>query len=225
VLTRPRLRDDDAGFTLVELLMSVVILGIIAVPLAGVVIGYLKNAGATSARMSESHDAQMAAAYFAQDVQALGTRDYSDATTFDHPLLQSVETGVAATGGTYPCGPAGTPDAVVRLAWDDWDGVPSGSSTAPIRVRAAYVLENGTELHRLVCRDSSAVVSDVVVAHDLVSPFAAVTCTDGAGVAVACTGAGVAVPGTVSLRLTIHDPHSAAGSTYSVTLTGQRRQT
>jgi prepilin-type N-terminal cleavage/methylation domain-containing protein len=223
VLTPARLRDDDAGFTLVELLMSVVILGIIAVPLAGVVLGYLKNAGATSARMSESHDAQMAAAYFAQDVQALGVRDYSDTTTFEHPLLSSVETGAAATAGAYPCGPAGTPDAVVRLAWDDWDGAPSGSSTPPVRVRAAYV-QDGTELHRLFCRNSAAVVSDVVVAHDLVSPFAAVTCTDRAGTAAACTGAGVAVPGTVSLRLTIHDPDSATGSTYAVTLTGERRQ-
>jgi prepilin-type N-terminal cleavage/methylation domain-containing protein len=224
VLTPGRLREDDAGFTLVELLMSVVILGIIAVPLAGVVLGYLQNAGATSARMSESHDAQMAAAYFAQDVQALGVRDYSDTTTFDHPLLSSVETGVAAAAGAYPCGPAGTPDAVVRLAWDDWDGVPSGASASPIRVRAAYVVQNGTELHRLVCRGSSAAVSDIVVAHDLVSPFAAVTCTDRAGIAAACTGGGTAVPGTVSLRLTIQDPQSDAGSTYSVTLTGQRRQ-
>jgi len=224
VLTPPRPGPDDAGFTLVELLISVLILGIIAVPLAGVVLGYLRNAGATSARMSESHDAQMAAAYFAQDVQALGVRDYSDTTTFEHPLLSSVETGVPAAAGAYPCGPAGLPDAVVRLAWDDWDGVPSGPGTSPIRVRAAYVVQNGTELHRLICRDSPAIVSDVVVAHDLVSPFATVACTDRAGLAVTCTGAGDAVPGTVSLRLTIHDPQSAAGSTYTVTLTGQRRQ-
>lgn len=222
MLTPPRLRDE-AGFTLVELLMSVVILGIIAVPLAGVFLGYLKNAGATSARMSESHDAQMAAAYFAQDVEALGVRDYSDTATFEHPLLQSVEAGAPASGGAYPCGPAGTPDAVVRLAWDDWAGAPVGGA-APTRVRVAYVVENGTELHRLVCRGSAVVVSDVVVAHDLVTPFATVTCTDGTGAAVACTGAGAAVPGTVALRLTIHDQQSAAGSTYSVTLTGQRRQ-
>jgi len=220
VLTSPG-RRGDAGFTLVELLISVVILGIIAAPLAGVVLGYLKNADATSARLSESHDVQIAAAYFAQDVESLGVRDYSDTTTFDHPLVQSAETDVAADGGTYPCGPAGTPAAVVRLAWDDWDGVPSSSGT-PTLVRTAYVVQ-GTELHRLVCRGSSAVTADVVLAHNLVSPFAAVTCTDPAGATVGCTGA--AVPGTVSLRLTIHDPHSAAGSTYAITLTGQRRQT
>jgi len=223
VLTPPRSRDDS-GFTLVELLISIVILGIIAGPLAGVVLSYLKNTGATSARMSESHDAQMAAAYFAQDVQALGVRDYSDAATFDHPLLQSVEAGVAATGGAYPCGPAGTPNAVVRLAWDDWAGVPVGSGGAPTRVRVAYIVENGTELHRVVCRGSAAVVSDVVVARDLVIPFATVACTDGGGAAAACTGGGTAVPGTVSLALTIHDPQSASGTSYSVTLTGQRRQ-
>jgi prepilin-type N-terminal cleavage/methylation domain-containing protein len=216
---------DDAGFTLVELLVAIVVLGIIAVPLGNVVLTYLKDSGAVSGRLSESHSSQIAAAYFAQDVQAVGVRDYSDTTTFDHPLVQSIETGVAATGGTYPCGSSSTPTAVVRLAWDDWgDSVPSGTGATPSRVRAAYVVD-GSELHRLVCLGSAAVTSDVVVAHELVSPFASVSCTDKAGVTITCTGGGTAVPSTVSLRLTIHDPDSAAGTTYTVTLTGQRRQT
>jgi prepilin-type N-terminal cleavage/methylation domain-containing protein len=108
IVLRPRLRDDD-GFTLVELLMSIVILGVIAAPLAAVVIGYFKNSAATSARLNESHDAQIAAAYFAQDVQGIGVRDYDDTTSAYFPLLQSVETAVAADGGSNPCGPAGTP--------------------------------------------------------------------------------------------------------------------
>lgn len=212
---------DDAGFTLVELLMSIVILGIIAVPLGEVVLGYLRNADATTARMSESHDAQMAAAYFAQDVQAVGVRDYTVVVDAFFPLKQSVETGVAAGGGLYPCGGAGTPDAVVRLAWDDF---PSGAAAPATQSRVAYVVESGTELHRLVCKGSATPSADVVVAHHLVGPFATVACADSSGAAIACTGSGSAVPGSVSLALTIHDPQSTAGSTYTVTLTGQRRQ-
>jgi prepilin-type N-terminal cleavage/methylation domain-containing protein len=210
--------DDESGFTLVELLMSIVILGIIAVPLGEVIIGYLKNADATVARMSESHDAQMAAAYFSQDVQAVGVRDYAATGTAYFPLKQSVWTAVAPSGGLSPCGAAGSPTAVVRLAWDDFA---SGAAAPPTLSQAAYVLENGTELHRLVCQGSAAPLSDVVVAHHLVSPFATVTCT---GTTAACDGSGAAVPATVALHLTIHDPQAAAGTQYTVHLTGQRRQ-
>jgi prepilin-type N-terminal cleavage/methylation domain-containing protein len=220
MLTAGRLRRGDDGFTLVELLVAIVILGILAVPMADVVVAYLKNSDATSARLSESHDAQIAAAYFARDVQALGVHDYTVAGTATYPLKQSVETDVAAGGGTYACGAAGTPNAVVRLAWDDF---PSGPGT-PVHIVVAYVVENGTELHRLRCEGSPAVVSDVRVAEHLVAPFATVTCADQAGAATACTGSGSAVPSTVSMVLSIHDPAVAAGSTYTVPLIGQRRQ-
>jgi prepilin-type N-terminal cleavage/methylation domain-containing protein len=212
-----RLRDDESGFTLVELLMSIVILGIIAVPLGEVIIGYLKNADATVARMSESHDAQIAAAYFAQDVQAVGVRDYTVTTSGFFPLAQSVWTDVAPTAGPFPCGAAGLPNAVVRLAWDDF---PSGAASPADQVRAAYVVENGTELHRLVCKGSAVPVSDVVVAHHLIS-VPTVACT---GTTADCNGSGTAVPATVTLTLTIHDPQAPPGTQYTVDLTGQRRQ-
>ena len=221
MLTPPR-RADDAGFTLVELLLSIVILGIIAAPLANTVLTYFKTTDVTMARMSESHDAQIAAAYFAQDVQAVGVRDYSDTTSAFFPLLQSVETAVGATAGTYPCGPSGTPDAVVRLAWDDFG---SGASPVVTRTRVAYVVE-GDELHRVRCDGPTGVISDVVIAHDLVaSTPPVVSCATQAGAATSCTGSGTGVPASVSLALRIHDPKSPAGSTYTVTVTGQRRQT
>jgi Tfp pilus assembly protein FimT len=49
-------RDDD-GFTLIDLLLVIVlvivIVGIISVPLAAVVLGYLRGADATTARLAE----------------------------------------------------------------------------------------------------------------------------------------------------------------------------
>ena len=207
---------DDAGFTLVELLVSIVILGIISAPLAGVVIAYLRNSDATAARMNDSHSAQIAAAYVTQDVQSLGVRAFAAPPGADggYALQKSVET--APSGGDLPCGVAGSTN-VVRLAWDDFPTVPAGSGqvgTSSTLVVAAYVLE-GTELHRLLCVGSSVPTSDVPLAENVESAVA--TCS------TTCAGTGTAVPTGVSLRLSVRDPHSA--SPYTVTLTGRRRQT
>jgi prepilin-type N-terminal cleavage/methylation domain-containing protein len=219
VIGRARaLARDDSGFTLIELLVTLVVLGVIMAPLSGVVLAYLKNTDTTSARMSESHDAQIVSSYFGQDVRAIGVRGaYS--TTAEPTFVQSIETAAPATGGLYPCGAAGTPNAVVRLAWDEFDDATAGSRT---QRRIAYVVE-GSELHRIDCAGSSAAVADLTIAHDLVAPFASVSCADAAGAAMSCTGS--ALPETVSLVLTIQDADSGSTTPYEVTLTGQRRQT
>jgi len=213
-----RITDDDGGFTLIELIITIFVLGVVVAPLSAIVILQLKNSDTTSARMSESHDAQLATSYLAQDVQAVGVRG-AYATTAEPAFVPSIETGAPAGGGSYPCGAAGTPDAVVRLAWDDYTA-PAASTRTQRRV--AYVVQ-GSELHRIVCDGSGAVTADVTIGHDLVAPFASVSCADAAGAAMSCTGA--TVPATVSLALTIQDPDSGSAGPYEVTVTGQRRQT
>ncbi|HEU5270480.1 MAG TPA: type II secretion system protein [Jatrophihabitans sp.] len=211
-----RRRAGDAGFTLIELLVSVSILGLIALPLGNVMIGFLRNSNDTTGRLAESHDAQISAAYFAQDVASLGARDWTDTVT-PYAYLQSVELAAPSTGGLYPCGTASLPDAVIRLAWDDY---PNGADAAPVQTRAAYLIETvggRQQLHRITCAGNATPVTDVVLAHDLVSASAAC--------ATSCTGTGTALPRRITLSLTIADPASAPGSSYSVTLTGDRRQT
>ena len=217
-LTRAR-RGDDSGFTLIELLVAIVVIGIIVVPLVNAVIGDLRNTDATTARLSESHDVQMATAYFAQDVQAAGVRDYTVKNTAYFPLKQSIET-VRGDRRRYPCG-AAAPPAVVRFAWDDFS---AGAGSAATQTRVAYVVENGNELHRVVCAGSAHPASDVRIAQNLVAPYAVVSCANRSGAAAACTGTGTAVPASASLTLTLRDARSAAGTPYTVTLTGQRRQ-
>lgn len=214
------LRRDEGGFTLIELLVAIVIMGIIAVPMGNVIISYLRNTDATTARLSESHDAQVSAAYFAADVASIGVRSttYSSDPSAPYPLTQSIEQNAPATGGLFPCGTAATPNAVIRFGWDDYT---TGAAGAPTRMRVAYVsiadAAGQPQLHRLVCAGSAAISTDTVLAHGLVS--ASATCTPSP-----CSGSGAALPLIVNLSLMIHDPQNVGVANYQVDLTGQRRQ-
>jgi len=199
-----RTRQDD-GFTLIELLLTITIISAVSLALGNAMLGFVKNTDTTTRRLSESHDAQISAAYFAQDVASIGVRS----TTAPNPLLQSVET----TGSALACG---TGTTVVRFGWDD----PS-SATAATLVKVAYVVQTVAgerQLHRLVCLGASTTAStDVVLAHNLDTTAPTVTCSS------SCP-ASPAVPQSVTLVVYIKDPLST-GPTYTITLTGQRRQT
>jgi len=67
------MRRDEDGFTLVELLMAIAVLGIIVSAIATALIVTLRNLDATHDRMAESHDAQMASAFLVTDVQSATT--------------------------------------------------------------------------------------------------------------------------------------------------------
>lgn len=200
-----RLKDRDDGFTLIELLAAITILAVITVPLANVVLGYLRTSGQTVAQLAESSDAQLAAAYFARDVASIGVRAASSPFAFQ-PSIDT--TGSAAW--PYPCSAAGT-TPLLRLAWDDY---PGGAGTAT-QVRVAYVVSTDrTELSRLICSTSAVPRSTVVLARSLDPATAAV---------VSCSPACSGAPDTVTMRLTLEAATSTTGP-YLVTLTGQRRQ-
>ncbi|MEU0529966.1 prepilin-type N-terminal cleavage/methylation domain-containing protein [Amycolatopsis tolypomycina] len=204
-------RRSDAGFTLVELLIVVVILGVVAAPIANAVIVSIQNTDATAARLAVSHDAQQSAAFFAQDVAAVGLRDYSGAVANGKvPYSPSIQLGATYDSGAQVCGTAATPVSVVRLLSDDWD---TGTPVATRRTAVVAYYLAGTELHRLRCLDS-ATVSDAVVAHHVDPATPAVTCSS------ACADA--AVPLWVKFTFTAVAEHA---DPYPITLFGQRRQT
>lgn len=211
-------RDD--GYTLVELLVSIVILGIVMVPLTGVVIGYLRNVDATNNRMALSHDAQISAAYFAADVASVGMRDTAATPPAGStlPFLASIQLDAAYNAGGKTCGTSATPVAKVRFLSDDWDT--SGATPAVGTDVVAYYLTTPvsgvSELHRMRCAGSTSVASDVVLAHYVDPTTWSVTCAS----PTTCDTA--AVPRQVTISFTVTKP-SVGG--YPVTLTGQRRQT
>lgn len=216
---------NEGGFTLVELLLAIAISAIVMSTVTLVVVTFLKTSDQTTGRLLESRDMQVTSAYFANDVAAVGTRDFTIPT--DPVLKQSVEVGTANSGGLYPCGTSGT--AAVRMTWDDVTKGPLVTDLPVTTVtRVAYSAQavGGTstlELHRLLCKGSGTPVSDVVIGHDLtVAPT--VACQDAAGAGIACTGSGSAVPASITMTLKSQDALNKVGPV-TVTLTGQRRQT
>lgn len=203
----------EEGFTLVELLITVVIMGIISLSLGSAFTSFLQNTDTTIRRLYESHDAQISATYFAQDVASVGDRDSSDV------LLQSVETSGTAQFPTS-CGGAGDPTPIVGFAWDD-----PTSTTASSQVRVVYLIRTVSserQLHRLVCLGSSTTPSsDTVLVHNVsITAAPTVTCAS----PTTCAGTGSAVPQSVTLVLSIKNP-ATTGAAMTITLTGQRRQT
>lgn len=210
-------RSPDGGFTLIELLIVIVLLGVITLPLAGIIVGFSRNSAATSDRLAVSHDAQIAGSYLARDVAGVGLRDYSTASapSASLPFKASIELGAAYNAGGRVCGTSATPAAAVRFLADDWD-----TSTSPATLRTdivAYYLAAGTggrqALHRIKCTGSATPAADLTVAHNVDPGSLTVTCSS------ACASA--TLPQSVTLTFTASTAHTPA---LTITLTGQRRQ-
>jgi prepilin-type N-terminal cleavage/methylation domain-containing protein len=197
-----RLRNGEAGFTLIELIVVIVILGVITVPLSSFVVSAFENTTQNQQRLSVSHDIQITSAYFSQDVANTGLR-----TGTAYTPAQSIWVNSAPP----PCA-TGLANAVVLFEWDDWaDTNGIGTRTTD---SAAYVVENG-DLHRVACSDTT-LSSDVTVAHNYVSGSASLACSP-----TACTNS--TPPTTVALTIQIKAAANDTSGT-TTTLTGQRRQ-
>jgi prepilin-type N-terminal cleavage/methylation domain-containing protein len=211
---RPQRTLDD-GFTLIELVITVAIVGIVVVALTGMVMSYLNTTVSTQKRLTESHDVQFASAYWQRDVASIGVRsttyDPTD-TVHSFPLL----TSVTKDGSLASCAlPSGTP--VVTLAWSQYVVTdPNNPKTVTVTYMAS---PSGSryELTRRRCTGST--INSTVTVADNLTALPIVSCD------VACAGAGSAVPNFVTMALSVNDPDGHSTSNYTTTLTGERRQT
>jgi len=228
------LRRRDDGFTLIELLIAVAIVGVISVALANVVINFFQNTGTTSDRLTLSHDAQISAAYFGQDVAGVGMRDQTAPVDANGnvPFLASIQLNAAYNAGGDTCGTSATPTAAIRFLSDDWDDS-ADPAVLQTDIVAYYLVPTGTdssgtaigELHRIKCIASASPSSDLVVAHYVNTATvtaASVTCYDSASTPAPMPCDTATVPTQVNFAFSVTKPSVGA---YPIKLTGQRRQT
>jgi prepilin-type N-terminal cleavage/methylation domain-containing protein len=114
-------RLNDKGFTLVELLMTVLILGIIISAVGTALFVGLRTTNLTTRRLAEAHDAQLITSYFVTDVEssdsvtatALDARCTAGVTGAPVVSLGWIEAGVlkvasyatqTSSGGECPAG-------------------------------------------------------------------------------------------------------------------------
>lgn len=155
----------DAGLTLVELLVTVAISGLI-MPVLGatMVIGY-RTTDATVARLGETRDRQIVPSLFASDVQS--------ATVVDN----------AGAGGC----PLGGDTLVLSLRWQETPV--TGAVVTRVAAWVTTVSAGTTLLERRSCDDSSgamALVGKVTTAHGIVGTPTA-TCQTSVGGPIACS--------------------------------------
>jgi prepilin-type N-terminal cleavage/methylation domain-containing protein len=192
----------DAGFTLVELLITIVLLGIVMAAITAAMLGSIDASRAAEVRHTEARELRLATSYFATD--AAGAQSF-------------------VTSGTARCG---TGPVLVELRGEAFD-----AALARQVVIATYVLRDETvdgapsrALHRLTCSSSAASPSypltptaDTAVARRLsTTGDPTVTCKDSSGGTVACSAAGAV---TVVVGVTSRSGELTAN------LTGHRRTT
>lgn len=205
---KPRARRDD-GMTLIELLIVIALIAVIVAPLTAIVIVSVRTTDQAADTLSESFDAQLTTAYFSQDVQSAGVRDWSAA---GFPVTASIWSNLSPD----PCGSA---TALLHIAWDD------PAIGAPSVRRVSYVVVGGSggprELRRITC--GAGGTTERVLAHNIDSTVdPEVRCLDSAG---ATMGSCAVTPLPASVELTLHLRALSSTDAYTVTLVGHRRQT
>src|SRR5690348_1076606 len=113
LLTLRRHARNCTGFTLIELVVSVSIMGIIMVALSGVMLAYFQHTRTTAARLNESAALEFVAAYWQRDVSSIGVRSTTyNATTHSFDPQNSVNVTLPSGCTTLP----GT--KLITLAWN-----------------------------------------------------------------------------------------------------------
>lgn len=211
---RLRSRVSDDGFTLIEMIVTVAILGVISAGLVGVVFQYLKTVGDTRTRLSESTDQQFISTYWQNDVSSLGRRAFNPTDTDPVPSMQSVYIGAAGPGG---CGD-GVGAVIVAFAWQEYavNSTPANAWTATPQ-EVAYVRVGGSApftLKRVRCKNGVAEAPHTV-AHNL-------TGTPTISCDTTCTAA--TLPNRVSMQFTVRDVSEPGSPGYTTTVSADRRQ-
>jgi prepilin-type N-terminal cleavage/methylation domain-containing protein len=191
--SKPALSED--GVTLVELLISIVVIGIIMSTIAASLMFVLRTSNTASNRIDDSRGAQGLATYFTADAQS---------TAHTTPIVAGVDQGFDTAANIWGCGailPPAPSANVVSLAWVDGGG----------KSRRAYRYEQRSGdwvLVRYSCVNGGTPTQALVVARGLAPPPVGWTGNSSVPVALAVPDD----PGSIRITLTAKN-----GFTYSVT--------
>lgn len=221
MLTRLRRHGRDDGFTLIEVVITVAILGIITVALVGVAFQYVKVSGNTQSRQTESTDQQFVSTYWQQDVSAMGVRDFLPDASDPFSWKQSAWLTEAGAPAYVPANCRNGLDGVlvIGLAWTEYEpnDDPTLTWTNAGIDAAAYVAKKvgaQWELTRVRCNAGST--RTVVVAHHLNQKPVA-DCQP------ACDS-WPNLPRKAWITLNVEDLTRKSTTKYDMTITGERRQ-
>jgi prepilin-type N-terminal cleavage/methylation domain-containing protein len=118
-----RFRTDESGFTLVELMIGMAIIGLLIGAVGSALIVVLRTTEVTNKRMSQSHDVQITSAYLANDVQSASNVDASTATTNCSSAFTTLVTFTYSTGGhptaVYKCGTSSNGETQVTRTFNN----------------------------------------------------------------------------------------------------------
>jgi prepilin-type N-terminal cleavage/methylation domain-containing protein len=191
-------RRPEEGFTLVELLITVMIMSMVIGALASVFVTSLNASRPTTQRIHESNDAQLIASFLVRDAQAAGGTNPSTGT-LDSSL------GVSKTDDAGCTAPG---NLVLRFKWLD-----RASLTVSHLHVANYSYDSSAkELARTTCVDGSA-PSTLTLGNSVAAVSA--TCTPAAN----CPG----LPDSVAMTITATNNPNNAPTPYTYTLTASLR--
>lgn len=200
-LTSKRPRCED-GFTLIEILISILVLGIIIGPLVSAYVLGIGTVAESNATTTSSADDQSLSAFFTNDVASA----YRVSTTNN-------------------CGPGAPNVTVVQMEFGK-----TGSGASPFYV--AYIAAEDTTaetsqnispiytLTRYTCDDHGATINSTQMASQMAS-VPVLACT---GLTVATCDGTSRAPTLVSLSMTEYGRRQS-DATYSFTISGTRRVT
>jgi type II secretory pathway component PulJ len=186
-MTRERAARDEAGFTIVELLIVIVIEALIVGGLGSAFVLVMNNSASVKDTLSRTEDARIAAAYIIGDARNSSGPETSLSDTASCP------------DASPPVG--GSQTAVVRFNWNSTSS--AGVTTANV---VNYVIASNALLRRQ-CRDGT-LVSDTALATNITS--VAMACSPVAN----CSGTPTKITATVTET---QDSAGGAAYQYSLT--------
>ncbi len=193
-------RHCDRGFTLIEVLISLVLSGLIAGVVMSVLLTSLNAADSTTAEINDSNDAGLVSSFLIRDGQSSGGID---------PATASATAGVSTTD---PAGCVQAGALVVRFSWTE-----HSSATVHTPTVVTYAFNNTAHtLSRQICKNGSSTGSAVLLGSHLTSAVATCqrgsvpdqTCSRPTGVSLSLTGSGKRAPYSATLSASLRSAPS-----------------